>query len=151
MKEIKAPFELAPSVLVLTDFSEASKEALRWAAHTATHRHANLKVLYPYRLTQLTGRDDLAQHKRNIEIEAKNSFSKLAESVFKDTPTQYDFKAEVGFINDRVYSYTRTDEILLVVISKKMANTNKEALNELLDHLRAPLLIVPHNEVDNNK
>jgi hypothetical protein len=146
VKGIESSVELAPSVLVLTDFSDASKEALRWAGHLATYHNANLKVLYPYRLTQMNGKDDLFQLKRNIESEAKNNFSKVAESVFVDRHQAYDFKAEVGFINDRVYSYTRKNEILVVVMSKKMAITNRDALNELLDHLRTPLLIVPTNE-----
>ena len=146
MKQIEAVTELAPSVLVLTDFSEASKEALRWAGHLATQHHANLRVLYPYRLTQLTGNDNLLQVKKNIEAEAKTSFIKMADVVFKDGQQPYDFKAEVGFINDRVYSYTKKSEVLVVVISKRMASANREALNEMLDHLRAPLLVVPSTD-----
>jgi len=146
VKQLEAATELAPSVLVLTDFSEASKEALRWAGHLAGYHHANLRVLYPYRLTQLNSKDDLVQARKNIEAEAKSSFTKLANSVFTGAVPAYDFRAEVGFINDRVYSYTNKAEILVVVISKKMANTNREALNELLDHLRTPLLVVPSLE-----
>jgi hypothetical protein len=143
VKQLEAAIELAPSVLFLTDFSDASKEALRWAGHLAAFHHANLRVIYPYRLTQLSGSDNLVQLKHNIELEAKNNFSKMAEVVFKEGEFQYDFNAEVGFINDRVYSYTKKSDILVVVLSKKMASTNREALNELLDHLRAPLLVVP--------
>jgi hypothetical protein len=146
VKQIEAATEFAPSVLFLTDFSEASKEALRWAGHLANHHHANLRVLYPYRLTQLNGSDNLLQAKKNIEAEAKTNFTKMADVVFKDGQPPYDFKAEVGFINDRVYSYTKKSEVLVVVISKRMASTNREALNELLDHLRTPLLVVPSGE-----
>src|SRR5205085_1293414 len=103
-------------------------------------------VVYPYRLTQLNGSDNLLQLKKNIELEATTSFTKIADGVFKDGRPSYDFKAEVGFINDRVYSYTRKSEILAVVISKRMANTNREALIELLEHLRTPLLVVPSIE-----
>ena len=146
MKQIEAPSELSSSILVLTDFSEASKEALRWAGYLALHHHSNLRIIYPYRLTQLNGQDNLLQVKKNIETEAKVSFRKKADGVFNEHQPPYEFKAEVGFINDRVYSYTKTNEILMVVISKRMANTNREALNELLDHLRTPLLVVPSNE-----
>ena len=146
MKQIEAAVELAPAVLVLTDFSEASKEALRWAGHLAKAHNANLKVVYPYRLTQLNGNDNLLQVKQNIEAEAKNSFIKIADGVFTEGHQPYDFKAEVGFINDRIYSYTKKSEVLAVVMSKRMASTNRDALNELLDQLRTPLLIVPSNE-----
>jgi hypothetical protein len=135
--------ELTSSVLVLTDFSDASKGALRWAGHLATNHHANLKVLYPYRLTKLDGKGDLFRLKRSIETDAESDFKKVAESVFNNDQQAYEFSAEVGFLNDRVHSYTKNTEILVVVISKRMASTNKEALNELLDNLRTPLLIVP--------
>jgi nucleotide-binding universal stress UspA family protein len=146
VKLTEAATELAPSVLVLTDFSEASKEALRWAGHLATHHNANLKVVYPYRLTHLKGNDNLLQVKRDIETQANTSFAKIADGVFKEGKPAYDFKAEIGFINDRVHSYTKKSEVLVVVISKRMASINREALNELLDHLRAPLLVVPSIE-----
>jgi nucleotide-binding universal stress UspA family protein len=146
MKQIEAASELVPSVLVLTDFSESSKEALRWAGNLAEQHNVSLRVLYPYRLTQLNGSDNLVQLKKNIEADAKSSFAEIADVVFKEGRPLYDFKAEVGFINDRVHSYTKKSEILAVVISKRMANTNRDALNELLEHLRTPLLVVPSNE-----
>jgi hypothetical protein len=94
----------------------------------------------------LNGKDDLLQTKRNIEAEAQKNFVKIADGVFDGNKLPYDFKAEVGFINDRVHSYTKKSEILMVVISKRMANTNREALNELLDQLCAPLMIVPASD-----
>jgi hypothetical protein len=145
MKENERAAELAPSILFLTDFSETSREALVWAETIASDRLANLKVIYPYRLTQLNGRDDVSQLKKKIEVEAQSKFAKLVEGVSKRPASQYDFRAEVGFMNDRVYSYTRRNEVMLVVISTRMANTNREALNEMIDHLQVPLLIVPQN------
>lgn len=146
MKGTQSIIELTSTVLVVTDFSEASKEALRWAGHLAHDHNANLKVLYPYRLNQLKGKDDLGQARKNIEIEARNTFTQMAESVFKNGHTKYDFEAEVGFINDRIYSHTSKNEVLVIVISKGLANRNREAVNELLDHLRTPLLIVPSGD-----
>ena len=55
-----------------------------------------------------------------------------------------------GFINDRIYSNTRKNDILMVVMSKEMAETNKEALTELVDQLRTPLVIVPANDAPHN-
>lgn len=135
----------APTVLLLTDFSEASNDALIWADRIAKDRAAKLKVIYPYRLTQLTGKDDLFLLKKGMEAEAESNFAKLTELILKQPAARYEFKAEVGFINDRVYSHTRRNEILLVVISKRMASNNKEAFNEMMDHLRTPILVVPHH------
>ena len=143
VNELASYVEEAPSVVVLIDLSEASKEALRWAAHLATDHKANLLVLYPYRLTQLGTHEDLFQLRKNIEAEARSNFYKLAEGVLEKAGPPYDFRPEVGFINDRVNAYRQEKEVLSIVIGNKMAINNREALNELLEQLDAPLLIVP--------
>lgn len=143
VNEMASYVKKAPAVVVLIDFSDASKEALRWAAHVAIVHKANLLVLYPYRLTQLNTHDDLYMLRKNIEAEARANFNKLAEGVLEKAGPPYDFRPEVGFINDRVYAYTQQKEVLSIVIGNKMAINNREALNEMLEQLRTPLLIVP--------
>lgn len=82
--------------------------------------------------------------RKNIESEARGNFEKVAENVFRNgNQPPFDFLPEVGFMNDRVYSHTKRTDVLMVVISKKMANANKEAVNELVDRLPMPLVIVP--------
>lgn len=148
MNRLTTSVEPAPSVLVLTDFSKASNEALRWARWLAANHKANLKVLYPYRLTRLTTSENAFQIRKTIELDAKNTFSKVAETVFNDDTPNYDFRAEVGFLNERVYSHTRKEEVLLVVVSAAMAIANKEGLNELVENISSPLLIVPANAAE---
>jgi len=86
--------QLAPIVLLLTDFSAESEGALKWAGQLAERRGAELKMVGQYSLAQID-------------------------------------------------SYARTTDILLVVLSKGVLATNKEAINELLDQLHKPVVIVP--------
>jgi len=145
VKRAQTVTDIAPAVLVVTDLSDSSKEALRWAGHLANNHNTNLRVLFPYRLNQMKVKDDLAQLRKKFETEARTNFNKVAKDVFKEGHPVYDFVAEIGFVNDRIYSNTSENDILMVVMSKKMADTNKETLTELLDQLNTPLLIVPTN------
>lgn len=148
VKDKSTIVELVPTVLLMIDFSESSEEALRWAEHLANSHNANLKILYPYRLNQLKGKNDLGQLRKDIEMEAQYDFTKMVKKIFTNR-IHYDFEAEVGFINDRIYSFTCKNNVLVVVISKNMVNTNKETLNDLFNNLGTPLLIVPTTEESN--
>lgn len=139
----EATVELAPYVLAITDLEEGSIETLKWGNQLANNYHANLKVLYPYRFNQIKDRDNLALLKKKMEIEANNRFNAMAKRVFNNGSSQYDFEVEVGFINDRVNSFTRKNDVLMVVIGRELINNNKEALNEMVRDLQVPLLIVP--------
>jgi hypothetical protein len=136
-----------PAVLCLIDFSEASRQALKWAGEEASKQHAQLTVLYPYRLTQLQGRDGLAKLRQGIDTEAIFNFKKLAEETLNEIPVKYEFKPEVGFITDRVYAHSHAKEFSMLVISKGMAVTNKEYMMELIDLIKFPLVIVPQTNL----
>ena len=78
--------------------------------------------------------------------EAAVNFQKITDDILKDACISFDFRAEVGFINDRIYTYTQRNEIRLLVISKTLASQNNEALDELIGQVRVPLVIIPLNE-----
>jgi hypothetical protein len=132
-----------PAILCLIDFSEASRQTLKWAASEAHKRDAHLTVLYPYRLTQLQGKDDLIKLRHGIDTEAIVNFEKIAKETIGEALINYDFKPEVGFINDRVYAHSHRKEFAMLVISKRMAVNNKENVMELIDLIKFPLVIVP--------
>ena len=132
-----------PAILCLIDFSEASRQALKWAAEEAFKQQTQLTVLYPYRLNQLHGRDGLAKLRQGIDTEAVVNFQKLAEETLNKIPIKYEFKPEVGFITDRVYAHSHMKEFSMLVISKHLAMNNKEYMMELIDLIKFPLTIIP--------
>jgi hypothetical protein len=132
-----------PAILCLIDFSEASGDALKWAAAEAQKQDTDLTVLYPYRLTQLQGRDGLVKLRQGIDTEAVVNFEKIARETLHGLPIKYVFKPEVGFITDRVYAHSHSKEFSMLVISKRMAANNRENIHELIDLIKFPLVIVP--------
>lgn len=139
-----------PAILCLIDFSEASRQALKWAATEAHKQDAHLTVLYPYRLTQLQGKDDLIKLRQGIDTEAIINFEKIAKETIGDAAIKYDFKPEIGFINDRVYAHSHRKEFAMLVISKRMAVNNKENMMELIDLIKFPMVIVPQQPLIND-
>jgi hypothetical protein len=132
-----------PAVLCLIDFSEASRQALKWAADEAWKQHTQLTVLYPYRLNHLQGRDGLGKVREGLDTQAVFNFQKLAEETLDGIPIEYEFKPEIGFITDRVYAHSHIKEFSMLVISKHLAIHNKEYMMELIDLIKFPLVIVP--------
>lgn len=131
------------SILCAIDFSESSLEALRWAAEIAQQQHQHMTIVYPYRLNVLNRKEDIVQMKKNIDQDAASNFEKIAREVLGGLHVSFDFRSEVGFMNDRVEEHVRKGNVSLVVMSKKMALGSKDNLHDLIDHAGVPLVIVP--------
>lgn len=129
--------------MCLIDFSEASVQVLQWAILEARTRNMHISILYPYRLDQLKRRGNVVQSKLAIEHEALAKFDALAAQLLGDQQVTFDFRTEVGFIRDRIQEYTRKNNVSLLVMARSMAIGNAESLEELVDEIRVPLVIVP--------
>lgn len=132
-----------PSILSIMDFTESSLEALKWAADLAKKFDAHLTFLHPYRLNQLQKKEDMIWVKKKIDQDAASNFKKIANDLLKNQKIPYEFRSEVGFINDRVQEHARKNKTLFLVIGKDFAAENKEALNDLIAQTEVPLVIIP--------
>jgi len=135
--------KVGSSILCVIDFAEASKTALQTALDVALSTHSKLSVLYPYRLNQPRNVSDVAQWKKSIDLDATNSFNRMTSTLFKESGVTWDFKPEVGFIDDRVEAFAEKNDVGLIVMSSELSRANKDALTDMLDKLKCPLLIVP--------
>ncbi len=133
-----------PSILCIIDFSESSTQALIWAAGMAAHLSAHLIIVHPHRLNQLVKNEDRVLAKKKMDIEATKNFEQVAKNLFKNSSVSYDFQSEIGFIQDRVQEYIRKNNILLVAMGKKLMTANKETVDELMEQIDVPLVIIPH-------
>lgn len=129
-----------PTLLFVTNFSDSSAEAMQWAIPEAVKRNLHFSVLYPYRLDQLKKKDSI-QSKKELEREAIEKFESLTEASLRTSRLSYDFKAEVGFLRDRVTEFSRKHHVVLLVIGNDLAKD--ESFPELVDELQVPLVIVP--------
>lgn len=127
-------------ILFVTDVNDYAGDAIKMAVRAAEANDVPLTVLYPYRLTGVSG--NLAS-KSVIDVEATETLRKLAAPFLSDSKVDCEFRAEVGFMKDRVYAFSRKNQLGLLILSKSTAERHREGLNDLLDILDVPVLIVP--------
>lgn len=129
------------AILYATDFSDSSKEALEWTIRLAKQLKSHLTILYTYRLLKQNG--EVLFIKKKMEDEGLRSFKALEKELLEGTGISYDFKTEVGFIDDRIEEHTKKNKLSFLVMGKSMSIRNKESFDELVENLQTPLVIVP--------
>lgn len=132
---------MTKGILCTIDFSPSSKEVLKWSVKLAKKLGSHLTILHAYRLFKLNG--ETVAFKRKMEEEAATNFKVLETELLKNSKISYDFKTEVGFVDDRIEEHLKTNPISFLVMGKDMTIKNREAFDELMDHLKIPLVIVP--------
>lgn len=138
-------------VLCVIDLTPASVSVLGVAAGLANRFQAPLTVLYPYRI--MPHKDPIADYRKSLLQKAQNDFTELERKLHLNGSLQYEFRAEVGFLSDRVEAFFRQHPVLFVVMSEKMALEHNESglnsLQELMNRIPVPVLVVPeHYETD---
>lgn len=116
-------------------------DALKWSIDLAKMLDAHLTILYTYRLFKQNG--EVVAMKKIIEEEASKNFRAMESELLVGTGIKYDFKPEVGFVADRVEEHAKKRNVGFLVMGKSMTSGNKENFDELVEHLRVPLVIVP--------
>lgn len=98
-------------------------------------------MLYPYRLDQVRKNDNIVISKKDLDKEATEKFEGQVEGLLKKSRITFEFHAEVGFIRDRVFDHARRANVVMLVISERMATA--ESFPELMKELTIPILIMP--------
>jgi len=132
---------MTKEVLYITDFTDSSKEALKWSIWLAKVIKTKLTILYTYRLFK--NAEEVVDMKNRIEKEASKMFVELEAEHLIGKGIVYGFKTEVGFIADRVEERTKNNCISYVVMGKGLTLRNKETVCELMDTLQVPFVIIP--------
>lgn len=133
---------MTKGILCTIDFSEASREALKWSIALAESLHTNLTILYTYRLFN-TNDSDAPELKKKIELEANQQFSGLEKELLSEKKIPYEFKVEVGFVSNRVKDYSKKHGLSFLVVGDTMRTNNRESFDDLVKETRVPLVIVP--------
>jgi nucleotide-binding universal stress UspA family protein len=130
------------TILCTIDFSEPSKDVLKYAVNLSKQFNSHITVLYTYRLLN-SFNGEVVEIRKKIEAQAKQDFSVLEQEVLVGSGVSYDFKIEVGFVSNRVKEYAKKNGISFLVMGKKMNGSNKESFDELAENIQVPLVIVP--------
>jgi nucleotide-binding universal stress UspA family protein len=134
--------DMTKGILCSIDFSESSKDALRWSVSLASLLKTNLIVLYTYRLVN-SDNGEAVELKKRIEANAMSNFALLEKEILTNKGVNYAFKVEVGFVSNRVKDYARRNGVSFLVMGNKMNINNKESFDELAENVQVPLVIVP--------
>ena len=128
-------------ILCTIDFTDSSKETLKWSVKLCKKLKCHLTVLYTYRLFKQNG--EAIPVKKQMEEEAAKNFSLFEKELLAGKGITYDFKTEVGFIDDRIEEHARRNKLSFLVMDKEMSLRNKESFDDLIKQLQIPLVIVP--------
>lgn len=132
-----------PTLLLITDFSKASEEALYWAIPEAQTHNWRISVLYPYRLAQGES-EHAAKSKKELEREAAKNFELQLEGPLRSSRLAYEFHSEVGFARDRILEATRKSNVVLIVVGQNVAAS--ESIYEFLEEIGIPAVIMPNGK-----
>jgi nucleotide-binding universal stress UspA family protein len=133
---------MTKGILCSIDFSESSKEALRWSVSLAKLLNSNLTILHTYRLLN-SHNGEVVELKKKIEENAIKNFALLEKELLAGEGIQYNFKVEVGFVSNRVKDYAKKNGVSFLVMGNKMNSNNKESFDELAQNVHVPLVIIP--------
>jgi len=129
------------TILCAIDFSEPSKEVLKYAVNLSKQFRSHITVLYTYRLLHSKG--EAVEIRNKMEDQAKRNFAALEKEVLEGSGVSYDFKIEVGFVSNRVKEYTKKNGVNFLVMGNEMNGSSKESFDELAENIQVPLIIVP--------
>jgi hypothetical protein len=135
--------DMTKGILCTIDFSDASKEALRWSVALAESLHTHLTILHTFRLFNANLEVEAPELKRRIEENAKLQFVTLEKELLSGKGISYEFKIEVGFVTNRVKDYSKKHGLSFLVVGDTMRTNNRESFDELAKETGVPLVIVP--------
>jgi nucleotide-binding universal stress UspA family protein len=132
-------------VVCAVDFSETSSSVLKAAVDLANRFAKRLVVLYAYRI--IPDNEAIGDYRKTIVKKAHEDFALLEKKLGLNGSVPYEFRAEVGFLADRIKSAVQANPGAFIVIGQKLALEINEqkgmTLEEFIAQASVPVLIVP--------
>lgn len=140
------------NILVPIDFSDCSKNALRFAIHLAKQYGSKIHMVNAVHVhsshPNLVGGSLVASVIADYELQVKESFEALEREVIelKDVPHEAD--RFLSYLIDAIYTETVNKNIDLIVMGTKSSHTSLKQLlgsraSDVLDSATVPVLIIP--------
>ncbi len=149
------------TIAVLTDFSERSAHAAKFALLIAQKIRANVLLYNSFQIPELVG---IGRHRGNHDYsefknKSKSNLRALSQELrdyFKETVHQpsftpmIDFQCEEGVVANAVAELEENEDIVLLVIGTHGTDNEQAFLMgnnclQIIDSANTPLLIVPEN------
>jgi nucleotide-binding universal stress UspA family protein len=141
------------AVLCALDFSEAPDNVVKVALDMAARKGESLVVLYAYRLLQPMNQD-VGEYRKAMEKRAKSEFDGVVEKLKMKNDVPYEFRAEIGFLSERIADYMKKNSVDIIVMGQQLAHSINEhkglTFDEFLGTANVPVLVVPtvHDRVE---
>ena len=78
-----------------------------------------------------------------MEADAARNFSIVEKEMLKGKGIKYEFKSEIGFVDDRIAEHVKNNEVSFLVMDRGLSARSKESLEDFIGNLQIPLVIVP--------
>ncbi|TBO43639.1 universal stress protein [Pedobacter kyonggii] len=143
------------TILVMTDFSRAAKNAAQTALGIAEHFGAELLLLHSYHLPQIILAEPLKMDYKEMEEKAKISLEKEKERLLKQMKTRQQYIRihtinTIGPISEVLYDIQQGEKLILAVMGRhKRHKSNFLFANHIHIAMRnsdCPLLILSSSE-----
>ncbi len=135
------------TILCAIDFSDSSLQALRWTLQLAELTHAQVTILFCYRLITAADNEEFLDLKKNMEDEARRKFNELERTLIDGQAVPYKFVSEVGFFSFRIEMFLRKSPVNLLVLGNSIVQNFDDhkslPFEQFLKNCKVPVVIVP--------
>lgn len=140
------------NILVPIDFSDCSKNALRFAIHLAKLFDAKIHMVNAVHVQtshpNLAGSNLMASVIADYETQVKESFEELEREIIELKNVPYEADRFVTYLIDAIYTETINKKIDLIVMGTKAKHTGLEELlgsraSDVIESATVPIMIIP--------
>lgn len=144
------------NILLPTDFSENSRNALKYAIQLADRVGANVKCFHAYHIPYIHAEMPAGMYQTAIEEaekESKDEMEKVWDKVksdFPDLQVTCDFECKMGFAVEEILNAAERNDVDLIVMGTQGVNSVADVIfgsitSSILDKAQCPVLAVPEN------
>lgn len=144
-------------ILVPTDFSSDSVNALKHAAQIAEMCNAEISLIHAYRLIQppekTIGSKNILHFKKDLEKAIQNKFSEISSGLIPGF-SRVKFVSQVGFPEDVIESYVSKESPDLIVMGtlgqSRSTKIFGQTLSAVVSNTDFPILAIPPGNTTTN-
>jgi len=138
-------------ILIPTDFSTVSNNALQYAIQLAKKTNASIHLLHVNNIPIMDAsfpNEVYQTYTAEIEDFAKNSFENLENLYLNKSNLQFDKHTAYGFVNDEIQEFAKINDIDLIVLGTTGASGIQEILigsnaASVVAKAEIPVLVIP--------
>jgi hypothetical protein len=137
--------EVGSYILCAFNLGEEADEAVKNAGALGALLNLPIMLLCSYRLIQSKGGEEVQVIKKRYETLAAEKLKQISKS---QPAVKQCFRAEIGFLSDRIESFLKTEKVKYLVVGTETVATIYDqkglTIKEFIDKIQVPALVIPH-------